>query len=221
MLYGGPIDDAISDEEWIPLVDATGDSEMPAVRKRIMEEGEGDLPQKGSAIELEYAGTLLSETDWSATDVVECWLSQLQGLDHLSSEFLENDIDGSKLLDDSFFTEAYCMDHLGISNKIQAKKLVMAWKRLIRQQEEYPAGTEFDSSASRGKNYSFVLGKGRVIRAMELAVSSMKAGERATLVCRADFGYGADGLRTSKGDVMVPPFATLRFDLKLVDVTPS
>jgi FKBP-type peptidyl-prolyl cis-trans isomerase len=61
-----------------------------------------------------------------------------------------------------------------------------------------------------------VLGDGKVIKAMELAVSSMKVGERALVACRADYGYGSDGLRTTRGDILVPPFSTLCFDIKLV-----
>jgi len=209
-----PLDDIADGEEWDPLVD--GDI---SVLKHILEEGEGDYPSKGSTIELEYTGTLLGEKDWSTEDVVECWLSTLQGLDHLSPQFLENDIDGETLMDASVFTEEYCMENLGITNKIQAKKLIMASKRLIKQQEEYPPGTEFDSSISRGKNYSFVLGQGKVIKAMELTVSAMEVGERALVICRSDYGYGSEGLRTSKGDVMVPPFATLCFNLKLVSAS--
>jgi len=222
IIQGTPIDDLSDECEWISLLATTGNNyEMPAavVRKHIMEEGEGDLPSKGSTVELEYTGTLLGEKDWSVNDVVECWLSNLQGLDQFTPQFLENEIDGTKLMDDSFFTEEYCMDQLGISNKIQAKKMIMASRRLIKQQEEYAPGTEFDSSKTRDKNYSFVLGKGKVIRAMELAVSSMKVGERALLVCRADYGYGSEGLRTRQGDVMVPPFATLCFEIKLVSAT--
>ncbi|KAL9186890.1 hypothetical protein ACHAXT_010610 [Thalassiosira profunda] len=208
--------DDIPVEEWTPLVDAIGENEMSPVRKHILQEGGGECPPKGSTVEIEYAGTLLGETDWSASDVVECWLSQLQGLDHLSPTFAENAIDGAKLMDDSFFTEGYCMETLGISNKIQAKKLIMASKRLTKQQSEYPAGTEFDSSISRGKTYAFQLGKGKAIKAIDLAVAKMRVGERAVVACRSDYGYGAEGLRTSKGDVLVPPFASLCFEIELV-----
>lgn len=216
------VSDVADGEEWLPLVDADDEDEFPPVCKHVMEEGGGSgaPPGAGSTVELEYTGTLLGERDWSAMDVVECWLSNLQGLDHLTPRFLDNDIDASVLMDESSFTEEYCMQTLGIENKIQAKKLVMASKRLAKQQEDYPPGYEFDSSASRGKNYSFVLGAGKVIRAMELAVSTMRVGERAMLVCRSDYAYGPEGLRTSKGDVIVPPFATLCFDLRLVSATP-
>lgn len=218
-MYATSMDIDDDEGEWISLIDAKDDKDVSPVRKQIVEEGTGDVVTKGCTIELEYTGTLLGEKSWSTNDVVDCWLSQLQGLDQLSSKFIEHDINGSKLMDAAYFTEDYCMETLGIANKIQAKKLIMASKRISKQQEDYAPGSEFDSSISRGKNYSFVLGAGKVIKAMDLAVGTMKVGERARLVCRADYGYGSEGLRTSKGDVMVPPFATLCFDLKLVSAS--
>ena len=111
------------------------------------------------------------------------------------------------------------MGILGFENKIQAKKLVMASRRLAKQSVDHPPGTAFDSSDARGANYSFVLGRGRVVRAMDLAVRSMRVGERSILICRLDYGYGSEGLRTTGVVVVVPPFATLRFDLTLVGTT--
>jgi FKBP-type peptidyl-prolyl cis-trans isomerase len=61
------------------------------------------------------------------------------------------------------------------------------------------------------------LGKGKAIKAMELAVASMVGGERAKITARSDYCYGKDGLRRSNGDVMVPPFATLEFDITLLE----
>mmetsp|Transcript_20464 Transcript_20464/g.40540 ORF Transcript_20464/g.40540 Transcript_20464/m.40540 type:complete len:274 (+) Transcript_20464:101-922(+) len=198
------------DEKWIPLTD------NEKVCKLILEEGTGGIPVQGSTVELEYTGTLLGEADWTTQDVTECWLSQLQGLDHLKSAFVQNDIDGSKLMDTSYFTEEFCLEQLGLSNKIQAKKLVMAAKRLAKQQEDIPPGMLFDSSSERGKNFSFILGNGKAIKAVDLAAGTMKVGEKSKVVCRADYAYGSEGLRTSKGDVLVPPFANLCFELKLV-----
>lgn len=198
------------DEKWIPLTD------NEKVCKLILEEGTGEIPIRGSTVELEYTGTLLGEADWTTQDVTECWLSQLQGLDHLAPAFVQNDIDGSKLMDTSYFTEEFCIGQLGISNKIQAKKLVMAAKRLAKQQEDSPPGTAFDSSSERGKNFSFILGNGKAIKAVDLAAGTMKVGEKSKVACRADYAYGSEGLRSSKGDVLVPPFANLCFELKLV-----
>lgn len=205
-------DNAADDEAWISL----SENHPNAVRKQTIEEGSGEIAPAGASVELEYEGTLQGERDWTTDDVVECWLSQLQGLDHLVPSFVENDISGSKLMDAEFFTEQFCADKLSLSNKIQIKKLVMAARRITKQQNEIAPGTVFDSSIERGKNFSFVLGKGKAIRAMDLAVSSMKLGERARMVCRADYAYGSEGLRNRNGEVLVPPFATLCFNVKLV-----
>ena len=202
--------------DWIPLVGAENKDSQPPVRKLLIEDGCGDIAQSGSTIEIQYTGTLVGEHEWTTQDVISCWLSELQGLNHLSDIFREKCIDGSMLMDETKFTEEYCLNELGISNKIQAKKLVMAAKRIAKQQLEHQAGTEFDSSITRGKNFSFVLGGGKVIKAMDLIVNTMKVGERAKLICRSDYAYGSEGLRSSKGDVLVPPFATLCFDLKLI-----
>lgn len=209
--------------DWISLTDNTNNVQSP-VRKRILTEGAGNYVPSDidSTIEIQYTGTLLGErNNWSTHDVVQCWLSQLQGLDYLSPQFLENEIDGIKLMDESFFTEQFCMETLGMENKIQAKKIVMASRRLSKQQVEYPAGTVFDSSDARDTNYTFVLKpKGsKVIPAMELAVRSMKVGERSHIICRSDYAYGSEGYRSSKGEVVVPPFAMLCFDMTLVNVS--
>jgi hypothetical protein len=203
-------------EDWLPLVQAENLSSQPPVRKLVVEEGSGDIAKTGSNVEIEYIGTLVGEKDWTSQDVVSCWLSELQGLNHLCDIFLEKDIDGSMLMDQTKLTEDFCMNELGISNKIQAKKLVMAAKRIGNQQIDHPAGTEFDSSIQRGKYFSFILSGGKVIKAMDLAVGSMRVGEKAKLVCRSDYAYGSEGLRSSKGDIIVPPFATLCFDLQLI-----
>jgi hypothetical protein len=195
-------------DDWISL------AENGSVQKRILEPGTGEVPQEGSEVEVEYVGTLVGEGDWSVEDVVDCWLKNQQGLDHLADAFVAAEIDGSKLMDTSFFTEDFLMNELGLSNKIQCKKLVMASKRLTKQQDDFPAGIEFDSSAERGP-FKFTLGAGKVIRAYDLAVATMLDGERAEIICRTDFAYGAEGYRKRNGDIVVPPFATLRFDIKL------
>ena len=210
------IDASPDSRDWISIIEVENNGYQSPVRKLVIEEGSGDIAQEGSAVEIEYTGTLIGEQDWSSYDVVSCWLSELQGLSHLSDVFLAKDIDGALLMDETKFTEDFCMNELEISNKIQAKKLVMAAKRIAKQQQNHETGAEFDSSIERGKNFSFVLGGGKVIKAMDLIVSTMKVGEQAELICRSDYAYGSEGLRSSKGDIIVPPFATLHFRLKLV-----
>jgi len=183
----------------------------------VLEEGSGDVAAVGSEVEVDYEGTLVGEKGWSCQDVVECWLVNQQGLESLTPAFLENNVDGNKLTDGTF-DEAFVSGLGPDLSRIQCKKLVLAAKRIAQQQIDFPVGTEFDSNKNKGDGapYKFVLGKSKVIKAMQLAVESMKAGEHAKFICRADYAYGADGLRTKKGDVMVPPFASLCFDITLL-----
>jgi len=207
-------DDADADadaDDWISL----DEQDPTAVRKRILEPGQGGVVSPGSEVEIEYEGTLAIR-DWNAHDVVTCWLSQQQGLEALAPAFLEHDITIDKLVDtDTFLTPDFVTSTLGLSNKIQGKKLIMAAKRLTTN-NDYEVGRVFDSSAQRQATYQFTLGSGKAIRAMDLAVSTMQQGERAQIVARADYAYGKDGLRRSNGDVVVPPFATLAFEVQLL-----
>jgi FKBP-type peptidyl-prolyl cis-trans isomerases 1 len=181
----------------------------------------GEIPKVGSTVEIQYVGTLgSSPMNWGVEDVVECWLKNQQGLyDKLSQPFRDNSIDGDFLMNEDVFNEAFVAETLGLENKILCKKTVMAAKRLRKHVEEYSEGTEFDSSVSKGKTFQFVLGKGKVIKAMDLLVSSMRIGEKAKVTCRADYGYGSEGYRKANGEVVVPPFATLCFDVTLLSAT--
>jgi hypothetical protein len=88
----------------------------------------------------------------------------------------------------------------GVANKLHAKKLVSAAKKLREYAAEYASGNVFDSSAANGP-FKFVLGKGKVIRGWEMCVSTMRQGEHAEVKLRADYAYGKDGFRLSSGKV--------------------
>eukprot|EP00931_Biecheleriopsis_adriatica_P033998 TRINITY_DN19685_c0_g1_i1.p1 TRINITY_DN19685_c0_g1~~TRINITY_DN19685_c0_g1_i1.p1 ORF type:complete len:583 (+),score=214.97 TRINITY_DN19685_c0_g1_i1:62-1750(+) len=73
-------------------------------------------------------------------------------------------------------------------------------------------GSEFDSSRSRGKPFSFTLGQGQVIKGWDLGVASMKKGEVAKFTLAPEFAYG-DGGSPPK----IPAKATLVFEIELLD----
>jgi peptidylprolyl isomerase len=74
-------------------------------------------------------------------------------------------------------------------------------------------GTVFDSSIPRGKPFEFTVGAGQVIQGWDIGVLGMKVGEEARLVIPGKYAYGEQGA----GDV-IPPNATLIFDVKLVGI---
>lgn len=74
-----------------------------------------------------------------------------------------------------------------------------------------PDGKEFDSSYSRGRPSEFPLD--RVIPCWTEALQRMKPGGKARLTCPPGIAYGDRGA----GGV-IPPNATLNFDVELIEV---
>ena len=74
-------------------------------------------------------------------------------------------------------------------------------------------GTKFDSSVDRGQPFVFTIGRGQVIRGWDEGVATLKVGDKARLTIPPELGYGARGA----GGV-IPPNATLIFDVELLDV---
>ena len=76
-----------------------------------------------------------------------------------------------------------------------------------------PEGTTFDSSYDRGTPIDFPVGMGHVIAGWDEGIMLLNKGDKARFVIPSDLGYGAQGA----GGV-IPPNATLIFDVELMDI---
>ncbi|XP_064824138.1 peptidyl-prolyl cis-trans isomerase FKBP5 isoform X2 [Oncorhynchus masou masou] len=72
-------------------------------------------------------------------------------------------------------------------------------------------GNKFDSSMDRKKPFIFNLGKGQVIKGLDIGVSSMQRGEVCMLLCKPEYAYGSAGCPPK-----IPPNAMLQFEVELL-----
>jgi FKBP-type peptidyl-prolyl cis-trans isomerase FkpA len=74
-------------------------------------------------------------------------------------------------------------------------------------------GTKFDSSLDRGQPFVFSLGEGQVIQGWDEGIAGMKVGGKRQLRIPPALGYGSSG-----ANGVIPPDATLIFDVELLGV---
>ena len=74
---------------------------------------------------------------------------------------------------------------------------------------------KFDSSYDRRKPFTFPVGTGRVIQGWDEGVLTMKVGGKSRFVIPSKIGYGKRG-----AGGIIPPDATLYFEVELLGITP-
>ena len=83
----------------------------------------------------------------------------------------------------------------------------------VHYKGQLPNGNVFDSSYNRKQPIEFTLGVGQVIEGWDEGIALLKVGDKARFVIPSDLAYGSSGA----GGV-IPPNATLIFDVELMDV---
>ena len=81
----------------------------------------------------------------------------------------------------------------------------------VHYQGKLTDGTVFDASRPRGQPFSFILGKGQVIKGWDLGIEGMAIGEIRRLTIPPELAYGASG-----AGKVIPPNATLIFEVELI-----
>lgn len=83
----------------------------------------------------------------------------------------------------------------------------------VRYEGRLENGRPFDVTPS-DRTFVFRVGKQEVMKGLDEAVKSMRVGERSRFTMTPQYGYGEEGKQP-----LIPPNATLRFEIELVSTT--
>ena len=81
-------------------------------------------------------------------------------------------------------------------------------------------GKMFDSSRQAGRSpFTLQIGRGQVIAGWDEGIPGMKVGGKRKLIIPPALGYGSAGQTDqTTGTVIIPPNATLIFDVELLEI---
>jgi FKBP-type peptidyl-prolyl cis-trans isomerase len=82
----------------------------------------------------------------------------------------------------------------------------------LNYQGQLSDGRIFDSSFTKNKPFSFIVGDGKVIKGWEVGVRSMKVGEKSKFFISSRYGYKKKGIPP-----IIPPNADLYFEIEIID----
>jgi FKBP-type peptidyl-prolyl cis-trans isomerase FkpA len=83
-------------------------------------------------------------------------------------------------------------------------------------------GTKFDSSRDKNTPFTLDLGTGAVIPGWDEGIPGMKVGGKRKLIIPSQLGYGTAGRQDpSSGAYIIPPNATLVFEVELLSLKPG
>lgn len=136
-----------------------------------------------------------------------------------NAEKAEREAAAKKAQEDALkkLTEGFTQTQSGLFYKIEeqgtGKKAEKGKTVAVHYTGQFTDGGVFDSSHSRNQPIEFPLGAGHVIAGWDEGIALLNEGGKAKLVIPSHLGYGASGA----GGV-IPPHATLLFDVELVKV---
>lgn len=88
----------------------------------------------------------------------------------------------------------------------------------IHYQAYLADGTKFDDTQTTGLPLPFTPGVGNLIDGIEQGVINMRLNGKRRLIIPPELAFGAQGRKDAQGNVIVPPNATVIYDIEVIAV---